>query len=300
LDKKKMKKVCSAAGALLLCSLAPLHAQITLTSLNRQAQINTGADDGHGFQIDHPIGLTQISTNAGLFDSSLFQQASVSNAFASGLASQISSVLLSNGTLTVTGVLTTSGSVQVSSSPGSGFAQLLSDLRINFHLESGASFTLEASTSAAGSATVDHSNYVLVSSNSTPSFGYLNGNYPASGTISGTFPAGDQYLRASSGDQEAASPPYVPPVSMSQSRTQYLSFIFSVTPTMPRLSITRAGTNVVLSWPNFYTNFVLQTRASLSPFDSWVSAPGTIVPVGPDLVVTNAANAVAAFYRLMK
>ena len=176
----------------------------------------------------------------------------------------------------------------------------MSDLSINFHLQSEAAFTLQANTSAAGSATVDHSNYVLISSNSTPSFGYLNGSYPASGTISGTFPAGDQYLRASSFDQEAASPPYLPPVSMSQSRTQYLSFIFWVSPNVPRLSINRAGTNVVLSWPNAYSNFVLQTRASLSPGDSWASAPGTTVPVGTDLVVTNGANAAAAYYRLKK
>jgi hypothetical protein len=295
-----MKKACWATGVFLFLSLASLQAQITLTSLSRQTQVYTGTDDGQGFQIDHPGGLTQISTNAGVFNSLLVQQASVSNSFASSLASQVSSVLLSDGTLTVTGALATSGSVQISSSPGAGFAQLLSDLRINFHLDSDASFTLQADTSAAGSATVDHSNYVLVSSNSTPSFGYLNGSYPASGTISGTFPAGDQYLRVSSADQEAGSPPYFPPVSMSQSRTQYLSFTFSVTPNLPRLSINRAGTNVVLSWSSVYSNFVLQTKASLSPATLWAPAAGSPAPVGTNLVVTNRANAAAAYYRLKK
>src|SRR5436190_1821972 len=172
-------KVFCTLGVLLLLRLTPLQAQVALTSLTRQTQVNTGTDDGQGFQIDHPIGLTQISTNAGGFNSSLFQQASVSNVFASSLASQISSVLLTNGLLTVTGTLTTSGSVQVSSSPGAGFAQLLSDLSINFHLDSEASFTLQADTLDEGSATYNHYNYVLISSNSTPSFGYLNGSYPA-------------------------------------------------------------------------------------------------------------------------
>src|SRR5437867_13199781 len=85
LDKEKMKQVCCAAGVLLLWALPHLQAQITLTSLMRRTQVNTGTDDGQGSQIDHPIGLTQMSTNAGVFNSLLLQQASVSNAFASSL-----------------------------------------------------------------------------------------------------------------------------------------------------------------------------------------------------------------------
>src|SRR5262249_45670726 len=133
---------CTATLLLLLC-VAPLQAQITLTSLSRQTQVNTSTDDGQS-QVDHPGGLTQTSSNTGAFNSLLSQQASVSNAFASSLASQVSLVLISNNTLTITGVLTTSGSVQVSSSPGEGFVQLSSDLDIYFHLDAAANYTLQA------------------------------------------------------------------------------------------------------------------------------------------------------------
>jgi len=293
------KTFCTVGFLISLC-LAPLHAQITLTSLSRQTQVNTGADDGQGFQIDHPIGLTQTSSNAGPFNSLLSQQASVSNAFASSLASQVSLVLLADSTLTVTGILTTSGSVQVSSSPGAGFVQLLSDLEIHFHLDADANYTLQANTLDAGSASFNHYNYVLISSNSAPSFGYLNGSYPPSGTISGTFPRGDQYIKTSLADSEAASPPYFPPVSMSQSRTQFLSFTFTVTPNLPRLSINRSGTNVVLSWSAVYSNFVLETKAPLSPALAWNPAPGPVATIGTNLVVTNRTTASSAYYRLRK
>jgi Concanavalin A-like lectin/glucanases superfamily len=65
----------------------------------------------------------------------------------------------------------------------------------------------------------------------------------------------------------------------------------------PTLKITRAGANVVLSWPSATSaGFVLESTVTLNS-PSWTSA-GIPVVVGSDYVVTNALGSGTKFYRL--
>jgi len=80
-------------------------------------------------------------------------------------------------------------------------------------------------------------------------------------------------------------------------------YIKSMTVSGLQLSIQRAGTNAILSWPAYITDFNLESTPSLKP-------PATWSPVSPDPVVvsnsvsdwknvvTNAIAGTAQFYRL--
>jgi hypothetical protein len=68
---------------------------------------------------------------------------------------------------------------------------------------------------------------------------------------------------------------------------------------LPSLGITRAGTNVVVSWPGWATNFTLQSSTNLSASNSWqavTNVPGA--SPGGGLAVTNSASGQGSFYRL--
>lgn len=66
----------------------------------------------------------------------------------------------------------------------------------------------------------------------------------------------------------------------------------------PSLTITLAGTDLVLSWPATFVGFTLQ-RASVLPSGSWSTATPAPVISGSQWVVTNAITS-RTFYRLMK
>ena len=67
------------------------------------------------------------------------------------------------------------------------------------------------------------------------------------------------------------------------------------------LEIQLAGTNVVLKWPSFMSNFVLQATIALGAPGSWITLTNVLpVAVGSNLTVTEPAAAPAKFYRLKK
>lgn len=62
------------------------------------------------------------------------------------------------------------------------------------------------------------------------------------------------------------------------------------------LSITRIGTNVVLSWPSSASNLVLQASTELAT--NWTAETAPVVDTGGNLSVTVPINGARQFYRL--
>jgi hypothetical protein len=74
-------------------------------------------------------------------------------------------------------------------------------------------------------------------------------------------------------------------------------------PDKPVLTITRLGTNFILSWSTNATalGFALQTKTSLLTNTAWTSVTNVPVAFGRDSVVTNTLMATGnRFYRLVK
>lgn len=71
------------------------------------------------------------------------------------------------------------------------------------------------------------------------------------------------------------------------------------TPNAPYLALTRAGSNVILSWPASGTTFNLQSALALTPKPtSWVAVTPAPVTVAGTNYVTNAVAPGKTFYRL--
>ena len=68
---------------------------------------------------------------------------------------------------------------------------------------------------------------------------------------------------------------------------------------VPRLTLTAAGSNLLLSWPASFTGYTLQATPSITPPVTWTNvSPGTLV--GSQYFVTNAPAGAGLFYRLEK
>jgi uncharacterized repeat protein (TIGR03803 family) len=78
----------------------------------------------------------------------------------------------------------------------------------------------------------------------------------------------------------------------------YAGTLFSLAVPGPQLSITRAGTNVILSWPSDDLGFTLQSTPNLGPSAIWSSNPPPPVVVNNRYTVTNAVSGGVRFYRL--
>lgn len=74
--------------------------------------------------------------------------------------------------------------------------------------------------------------------------------------------------------------------------------VFSLPVSRPQLSITHAGTNVVLSWPSDDLGFTLQSTLNLGASPVWNTVFPLPVVVNNRNTVTNAASGQARFYRL--
>jgi hypothetical protein len=63
-----------------------------------------------------------------------------------------------------------------------------------------------------------------------------------------------------------------------------------------------SGTNLVLYWPAYYGDFVLQSATSLTASNSWTLVPGTpdVVAGQFQFIVTNISTVPQMFYRLMR
>jgi len=66
----------------------------------------------------------------------------------------------------------------------------------------------------------------------------------------------------------------------------------------PVLTITRLGTNVILTWPTNPTGFTLQCTTDLLPLSAWATNPPDPVVVNGQNAVTNATAGPRKFYRL--
>ena len=66
-----------------------------------------------------------------------------------------------------------------------------------------------------------------------------------------------------------------------------------------QLSISRAGTNAILSWANTATGYTLQAAPSLSS-TTWTNVSPAPVVVSGNYTVTNAMTNSSTFYRLAK
>ena len=78
----------------------------------------------------------------------------------------------------------------------------------------------------------------------------------------------------------------------------YAGTLFSLSVPGPQLTITRAGANVVLSWPSDDIGFTLQSTPTLGASAIWSTNPPPPVVVNNRYSVTNAVSGGARFYRL--
>jgi hypothetical protein len=76
----------------------------------------------------------------------------------------------------------------------------------------------------------------------------------------------------------------------------YVNGTIAVNP-LPALGIARADRNVLLSWPLWGSNFVLEANGSLSP-GGWTNLSAIVSPINGQNVVTQAVGAGDVFYRL--
>ncbi len=74
---------------------------------------------------------------------------------------------------------------------------------------------------------------------------------------------------------------------------------YEIQPTSPLLSIQRASSNVVLSWPTDAAGFRLQFVTNLSASNNWTAVGGTPATIGSQLYLTNSATNGNKFYRLI-
>ncbi len=66
----------------------------------------------------------------------------------------------------------------------------------------------------------------------------------------------------------------------------------------PSLKIALFTTEVALSWPGYYTVYVLEATTNVNPPGTWTSATGTLALVSGQFTVTNTATGRPRFYRL--
>ncbi|MGI8966092.1 MAG: PEP-CTERM sorting domain-containing protein [Limisphaerales bacterium] len=71
-----------------------------------------------------------------------------------------------------------------------------------------------------------------------------------------------------------------------------------VPPAAPTLTITRSGTNVVITWPTTFTGFTLEGTPTLSPPIIWTTIPSTVN--GTNNTATVIAGSGNQFFRLRK
>ncbi len=75
------------------------------------------------------------------------------------------------------------------------------------------------------------------------------------------------------------------------------SFSVVVNP-LPFLTITKVGTNAVLSWPAYATGFALQQATNLQPF-AWSNVTNTVIVSGGTNRVTMGINGLQRYFRLL-
>jgi len=69
-------------------------------------------------------------------------------------------------------------------------------------------------------------------------------------------------------------------------------------PPVPSLQVSASGNQIVISWPLWATNYVLETSAAAGPAASWTATTNAPALSGQSLVATNLMTTLSAFYRL--
>jgi hypothetical protein len=69
-------------------------------------------------------------------------------------------------------------------------------------------------------------------------------------------------------------------------------------PPVPSVQVSASGSQIVVSWPLWATNFVLETSAAAGPAASWTATTNAVAVSGQSLVATNPVVTASAFYRL--
>jgi hypothetical protein len=116
-------------------------------------------------------------------------------------------------------------------------------------------------------------------------------NFLATATATGNYPVGLT---------QSPVPRQVSDANALTLDTSYLGGAITVNPP-PSLKIARAGQNIVLSWPLWATNFLLQQSGSgLSPSATWTNLSGTVAVASGENVVTLPLNDAMMFFRLSR
>jgi hypothetical protein len=68
--------------------------------------------------------------------------------------------------------------------------------------------------------------------------------------------------------------------------------------TAPTLRLSLVGSQIVLSWPSWATNFVLETSSRLGTASAWFTVTNPVTVSNENFIKTNAVDSEAAFYRL--
>jgi hypothetical protein len=66
----------------------------------------------------------------------------------------------------------------------------------------------------------------------------------------------------------------------------------------PSLAIQKAATDIIVSWPSYYGDFIVQSATNLSGSNNWTPVPGSPVIVGNLFNLTNNPVVGIKFYRL--
>ena len=259
-----------------------------------------------------------VVTNSGAYSNSRTNGASDPMGIsAAGLANQSSLVMMQSNILYVTGSAGASNSANYGAASTNYYAYDFADTQISvqFSVSTNCGFTLQANTTYGAPYSVGPPAHpeeyyprasVELDGGSTDftygEFNHVPPTDPASGQVSGTLTPGSYTLVAEATGIVTADPTDGYPASATQ--TGSLTFSLTVYPptiptNRPTLKINYAGTNLILSWPIAYPNYVLVSNANAA------STNWTAVATPPSIVsnlweVTNGAPAGTRFYRLME
>jgi len=77
-----------------------------------------------------------------------------------------------------------------------------------------------------------------------------------------------------------------------------IQFSTETVPPVPSLQVRGSGNQIVLSWPLWATNYILESSVAIGPTASWAATTNAATVSGQSLVVTNPITTPSAFYRL--
>jgi hypothetical protein len=76
--------------------------------------------------------------------------------------------------------------------------------------------------------------------------------------------------------------------------------VSSASAPIPALQINHSGSNVIVFWPTWASDFLLESSTNLPPGAAWFPLTNGVVSVGGSFVRTNTLSAPRSFYRLRK